>query len=106
MNTPKLILAECRNWFEDVHNFTYFILPHQRYAAVALVFVSVVILKRVGIHILPAVHDRAIRRAVPSLALVAALTEHVAPPIVDPENKVIARQAVHVQNVVEPIAVG
>ena len=19
MNTPKLILAECRNWFEDVH---------------------------------------------------------------------------------------
>ena len=21
MNTPKLILAECRNWFEDVHAF-------------------------------------------------------------------------------------
>ncbi len=20
MNTPKLILAECRNWFEDVHS--------------------------------------------------------------------------------------
>ena len=21
MNTPKLILAECRNWFEDVHSY-------------------------------------------------------------------------------------
>ena len=27
MNTPKLILAECRNWFEDVH-YSKFIPVH------------------------------------------------------------------------------
>ena len=72
----------------------------------ALDGVAVVVLEGVGIDVLPAVHDLAVGGAVPSRAGVAGFKEDGAPPVVDAEVEVLPRQSVHVQYVVEPVAVG
>ena len=69
----------------------FVLLLHQRHAAVPLEGVALVVLKRVGIDVLPDVRDLSVGGAVPAGAYIAGLKEGVAPPVVDPELEIISR---------------